>query len=384
MSSHNYGMNQRSISAFLDNIDDDNGQQKRNSKPAKPTAEQINRRESQNKAAAVPPRPATREGRVRFSDEAQPGHGGGGGGGESVVREFHDALSRSPDMAVAVAAIKALTQVVVHSKAQTMMGLEKDLKDAADSLTRCNETAISLRAGCELFLRYTTRTSNLETEDFETAKQRIIERGNDFAATSNRARATISELGARFIRHGSVVLTHAYSRVVLEVFRKAISQGAQFSVVVTEGRPDETGLQMARALTDLHIPVVAILDAGVAYAMDALRVDMVLVGAEGVVENGGIINKLGTYNIALAAAAHQTPMYVAAESYKFARLYPLNQRDYPLERKPLDFGPLMPRGARIENPSRDYTPPKNITLLFTDLGVLTPAAVSDELIQLYV
>lgn len=34
-------------------------------------------------------------------------------------------------------------------------------------------------------------------------------------------------------------------------------------------------------------------------------------------------------------------------------------------------------------PLRDYTPPENITLLFTDLGILTPAAVSDELIQLY-
>lgn len=34
-------------------------------------------------------------------------------------------------------------------------------------------------------------------------------------------------------------------------------------------------------------------------------------------------------------------------------------------------------------PVRDYTPPQYITLLFTDLGVLTPAAVSDELIKLY-
>ena len=41
-----------------------------------------------------------------------------------------------------------------------------------------------------------------------------------------------------------------------------------------------------------------------------------LLGAEGVVENGGVINKLGTYQIALAAAAHNTPFYVAAESYK--------------------------------------------------------------------
>ncbi len=69
---------------------------------------------------------------------------------------------------------------------------------------------------------------------------------------------------------------------------------------------------------------------------------------------------------------------------QFARLYPLSQNDLPLERKPVDFGPLMPATVKIENPSRDYTPPKFISLLFTDLGVLTPAAVSDELIQLYV
>lgn len=43
---------------------------------------------------------------------------------------------------------------------------------------------------------------------------------------------------------------------------------------------------------------------------------MVLVGAEGVVENGGVINKLGTYQAALAAYCHNTPFYVAAESYK--------------------------------------------------------------------
>lgn len=110
---------------------------------------------------------------------------------------------------------------------------------------------------------------------------------------------------------------------------------------------------------------------------------MVLVGAEAVVENGGVINKLGTYQIAIAARAHSVPLYVAAESYKFARLYPLSQRDLPLERKQIDFGPLLPPQVAVDNPSRDFTPPAYISLLFTDLGVLTPAAVSDELIQLY-
>lgn len=111
---------------------------------------------------------------------------------------------------------------------------------------------------------------------------------------------------------------------------------------------------------------------------------MVLVGAEAVVESGGIINKLGTYTVSLAAKMHSVPVYVAAESYKFARLFPLAQKDLPVENKSADFGPLMPASTMVDVPSRDYTPPNYITLLFTDLGVLTPAAVSDELIQLYI
>ena len=211
----------------------------------------------------------------------------------------------------------------------------------------------------------------------------LQQRGVHFADTSTRARATIADLGARFVRPGATVLTHGHSRVVLALLRRAAARGFHFSVVVTEGRPDGTGLTMARALVDLGVPVVAILDAGAAHALASKKVDLALVGAEAVVESGGAVNKLGTFGIAVAAKAAGVPLYVAAESYKFARLYPLGQTSLPAERKHVDFGPLMPRGVSVDAPSRDYTPPAYISLLFTDLGVLTPAAVSDELIQLY-
>lgn len=301
---------------------------------------------------------------------------------EGVVREFHDLMNRSGDVAVAVAAIAALTSVIRASESSTIMGLERELREAAAALQRCNPTAISLAAGCDLFLRYTTRSSALEASgDFATVKRRLIARGQRFAETSKRARATIAELGERFVRPGSTVLVHGHSRVVLSLLRRAAADGIRFSAVVTEGRPDETGLSMARALREVAADVTVILDAAVAHGME--RVDLVLVGAEAVAENGGVINKLGTYGVALAAKAHGVPVYVAAESYKFARLYPLRQADLPAERKQVDFGPLLPPDVLVDNPSRDYTPPKYISLLFTDLGVLTPAAVSDELIQLY-
>lgn len=95
------------------------------------------------------------------------------------------------------------------------------------------------------------------------------------------------------------------------------------------------------------------LDAAAAYVME--RVDIVLVGAEGVVENGGIVNKLGTYQLALAAKALGKPVYVAAESFKMVRLYPLNQQDLPEAEQPVDFGRALPAEVRATCTARAYT-----------------------------
>jgi translation initiation factor eIF-2B subunit alpha len=43
----------------------------------------------------------------------------------------------------------------------------------------------------------------------------------------------------------------------------------------------------------------------------------------------------------------------------------------------------LPEVVELATPSVDYTPPQYISLLLTDLGVLTPSAISDELIKLY-
>ena len=78
------------------------------------------------------------------------------------------------------------------------------------------------------------------------------------------------------------------------------------------------------------------------------------------------------------------PVYVAAE-YQFARLFPLSQNiTGTSSRVRAALSPPPPPESIIaEKPSRDYTPPSYITMLFTDLGVLTPSAVSDELIKLF-
>jgi translation initiation factor eIF-2B subunit alpha len=154
------------------------------------------------------------------------------------------------------------------------------------------------------------------------------------------------------------------------------------------------------------------------YIVERTRIDMVLVGAEGVAENGGVVNKVGTFALGIVAKELGVPFYVAAESYKFTRMFPLNNADLPEvgseeggfhgiqfvdtlawsgdgggKKREGDDGDSgnsfekyvvdLPKSIVVENPPCDFTPAKYITLLFTDLGVLTPSAVSDELIRLY-
>ncbi|KDP40635.1 hypothetical protein JCGZ_24634 [Jatropha curcas] len=298
----------------------------------------------------------------------------------SVIDEFNN-WRKQPDLAEAVAAIRALAAVIRNSKATTMMELEIELKKASDSLKSWDATSISLTAGCDLFMRYVTRTSALEYEDFNSAKSRLIERAEKFGEISYKARRIIAMLSQDFIFDGCTILVHGFSRVVLEVLKTAAQNKKLFRVFCTEGRPDRTGLRLSNELAKLDVPVKLLIDSAVAYSMD--EVDMVFVGADGVVESGGIINMMGTYQIALVAHGMNKPVYVAAESYKFARLYPLDQKDMAPALRPIDFGVPIPSKVEVETSARDYTPPQYLTLLFTDLGVLTPSVVSDELIQLY-
>mmetsp|Transcript_16185 Transcript_16185/g.32819 ORF Transcript_16185/g.32819 Transcript_16185/m.32819 type:complete len:267 (-) Transcript_16185:363-1163(-) len=255
-------------------------------------------------------------------------------------------------------------------------------------------TSISLQAACDLFFLYLKRLVLVDDEtDFDGCKARMVALGEEFAGRTQACRNRIAQMASRFVRDGSTVLTHGFSRVVCGVLIAA-AKTASFRVIVTETRPGGDFVPVAECLRKKDIPVTVILDSAVAAVME--RVDMVLVGAQGIVENGGLINKIGTLHVAMAAQAFNKPFYVAAESYKFTRLYPLGQRDLPLSPKENEsWAPIIRKGqvedptslqslgVQFINPPSDFTPASYITLLFSDRGVLTPQAVSEELIRLF-
>ncbi|KAJ1093268.1 hypothetical protein NDU88_006373 [Pleurodeles waltl] len=298
---------------------------------------------------------------------------------EEIIEYFKTQMADGTGVASAVAAIRSLLEFLKRDEGETIKGLRENLTEAIQTLTGV-DSSVAVSSGGELFLRFISLTS-LEDSDYSKCKKIMIERGELFLSRISLSRTKIAELCHTFIKDGARILTHAYSRVVLRVLEEAAAAKKRFSVYVTESQPDCAGKNMAEALRKLNVPVTVILDAAVGYIME--KVDLVIVGAEGVVENGGIINKIGTNQMAVCAKAQNKPFYVVAESFKFVRLFPLNQQDVPDKFKYKADTLKTIQNLAEEHPWIDYTLPSLITLLFTDLGVLTPSAVSDELIKLY-
>lgn len=333
----------------------------------------------------------------------------------SVYKSYQRHLANE-QISTPLAAILALTDLIEFSDAGTMFELVKALNEGAETLKSKTTNPISLNAGCELFIAFVTLFPH-EFASFIDLKKELIRQGRRYATEALTYRRKIAELALDFIKDGSVILTHSYSRVVMQTLLLA-HERKRISVFVTEARPRGLGIKTAEALRAAGIPATVVLDSAVAYVMD--KVDFVLVGSEAVVESGGLINAVGSNQIAIIARAANKPFYALAESYKFHRLFPLSQYDLPSHNarlfsfpspsqtsapsehtprtesilslshemsapntQPINTGKITQEQISQENPDVDYTRPDLISLVFSDVGSLTPEGVSQYLVGMF-
>lgn len=304
------------------------------------------------------------------------------------VSELFLQNTKEKNVSSAYAALKTLAQIIETSSQTTARGLFDELNEARAQILRyaleISETSsrrlLSVRAGTDMFLYHINKVLS-KADNFETCRSEVQRRAFDLAEGQQRSMARIAKEAKQLFQYGMTVLVHGYSRTVTSALELA-AQSCRIKVIATECRPFCEGYATCKHLQKLGVPVETILDGAVASYMG--QVDAVVLGAEAIVESGGVINRVGTYTIALIARQFQKPVYVLAECLKFVRMYPLSMSDLPDE----NFAnyQALPGGEQFESslmPLCDLTPPDLITLLFTDLGILTPSAISDHLIQLY-
>ena len=194
----------------------------------------------------------------------------------------------------------------------------------------------------------------------------------------------MGELGAGLIAPGSGVLTHCNTGslatagfgTALGVIRAGVAAGRIAQVYAGETRPWQQGarLTMYELVRD-GIPAKLIADSAAAHLMKSGAVQWVIVGADRIAANGDTANKIGTYQLAIAARHHGVKFMVAAPSSTVDMATPDGEA---IEIELRDATELLStagqrtvvEGAEAWNPVFDVTPADLIDAIVTERGVI--------------
>lgn len=251
-----------------------------------------------------------------------------------------------------------------------------DLADADATLRRSRPTAVNLAWALD---RMRTVWSRDTSAAALTNAARDIEAG-DIAvnrAISAHAMAVVPDGEAVFFHHCNTgALATVDLGTALGIIRTAHDSGRKVMAYLDETRPRLQGAKLsAFELLQYGVPHAVVVDGASAHIMRTRRVDLCVVGCDRVAANGDTANKVGTYNLALAAADNSVPFYVAAPTSTIDMATPngdaieIEERD-PLEILELDGVPLAPPGAQALNLAFDVTPARLITGIITEKGIV--------------
>ena len=192
----------------------------------------------------------------------------------------------------------------------------------------------------------------------------------------------IGEFGSKVINDNDTILTHCNAGALacvdygtaLGVIRAAHSQGKNINVICDETRPRGQGASLSVwEMQQENIPVKLISDVASGYLMSQGKIDKVVIGADRV-GKGGVVNKIGSFMVALAANNFDIPFYVAAPLSTFDR--DINIFDTIIEERDGDevryYGGarICPEGTEVINPAFDIVPSNLITGIITEKGIL--------------
>lgn len=255
-------------------------------------------------------------------------------------------------------------------------------EDAASVLATARPTAVNLGWALERQREALDRALGAGAD----AGPALLERAEAMQREAMVGERRLAEVGAERFEEGDRALTHCNTGPLATggygtaagVLRAAWERGRLAQVWVSETRPLLQGARLtAWELGRAGIPHRLVTDSSAGALMWRGLVDRVVVGADRIAANGDVANKVGTYPLAVLAARHGIPFYVAAPTSTLDPGTPdgagieIEERD-PAEVTTLAGLPLAPEGSDALNLAFDVTPAELVTAIFTEAGALEP------------
>ncbi len=253
------------------------------------------------------------------------------------------------------------------------------LRAAARTLHETRPTAVSLPNA----LRYVLR--RMEGRTVEELRRNVVSATEAFVDQLDRAQEDLGQVGANRLADGDTVMTHCHSTDALACIEAAVQQGKSIEAVVKETRPRNQGHITAEQLREAGVPVTLIVDSAARRYLD--DVDHVVVGADSIAADGGVINKVGTSGLAVNARERGVPIMTAAQTIK---LHPETLTGHTVEIEMRAEEEVIDPGTRaaigeitVENPAFDVTPPRYMDAIVTEHGQFPPESIVTLMRELF-
>jgi methylthioribose-1-phosphate isomerase len=299
-----------------------------------------------------------------------------------VARAIREMVIRGAP-AIGVAAGYGLALVAWHSKAGGADQLMNEVSSAAEELRSSRPTAVNLFGAIQRILHVASQAKQMT---FNQIRQQIVDEALKIADEDIKMDLQIAQNGQSLIPDNANLLHHCNTGALatagigtaLGVIRMAHESGKKIHVFVDETRPRLQGARLTSwELKQLGIPHTIIVDGASGYIMSRHKIDACLVGCDRIAANGDVANKIGTYNLAVVASAHEVPFYSIGPTTSID-LAITSGDEIPIEERAeeeityIGSVRISPQGARVENPAFDVTPAKYVTAIITDRGVAFP------------
>jgi methylthioribose-1-phosphate isomerase len=283
------------------------------------------------------------------------------------------------------AAAYALALTAFNSKTPSREALLNELQGAAETIKRTRPTAVNLFWALDRIL---DKARKLRGTDHDLAKF-VIEEAGKIADEDAAANQAMGKHGAHLIKNGDAILTHCNAGALatvdygtaLGVIRAAWKQGKRLKVFADETRPLLQGARLTvYEMKKEGIPVTLITDNMAGYVMRLKKVNKVIVGADRIVKDA-VINKIGTFGVAVLAKEHKIPFYVAAPTSTFdltrtSKTVTIEERNSE-EVTCIGSKRITVEGADVFNPAFDITPFKYVTAIITEKGIILPKSLKN-------
>jgi len=306
-----------------------------------------------------------------------------------VCRDHHELAQAIRDMAVrgapaiGAAAAFGLALCAVRSQARDAEQLLAELDEAAHEIAATRPTAVNLFWALDRMRR---RAESLRGRSVAEIAQALVAEAQAIADEDVETNRRMGRFGAELLRDGDAVLTHCNAGrlatvdygTALGVVRAAVEQGKRIHVYADETRPRSQGARLtAWELMQDGIPVTLIADNAAGYFLRTGKIQAVLVGADRIAANGDVVNKVGTYKIAVVAKENGVPFYAVAPtstidmSVPHGDAVPIEERS-PAEVTHVEGVCIAPEGVAVANPAFDVTPHRYVTAIVTERGIVRP------------